>query len=88
MEDSATDGFFVPDGQLSDDEGISSAQQGVDDLLADQGCTLSSSGKLSCIHAVWLWKQAQLGLWTVQYAFAFIIAFCLPCLSNQSTSPE
>ena len=35
-EDSAADSFFVPDGQLSDDEGLSSAQQGVDDLCADQ----------------------------------------------------
>ena len=36
MEDSATDGFFVPDGQLSEDEGISSAQQEVDELCAQQ----------------------------------------------------
>ena len=37
MEESAcTDGFFVPDGQLSDDEGISSAQQGMDQFCADQ----------------------------------------------------
>lgn len=36
MDESATDGFFVPDGQLSDDEGISSAQQEVDDLCANQ----------------------------------------------------
>ena len=36
LEDSVVDSFFVPDGQLSDDEGISSAQEGVDDLCANQ----------------------------------------------------
>ena len=35
-ESACTDGFFVPDGQLSDDEGISSAQQGMDQFCADQ----------------------------------------------------
>ena len=36
MEDSANDGFFVSDGQLSDDEGLSSVQQDIDELCAEQ----------------------------------------------------
>lgn len=34
-EDSANDGFMVPDGQLSEDEGLSSVQQELDTLCAD-----------------------------------------------------
>ena len=34
-EDSANDGFMVPDGQLSEDEGLSSMQQELDTLCAD-----------------------------------------------------
>jgi len=34
-EESANDGFMVPDGQLSEDEGLSSVQQDIDTLCAD-----------------------------------------------------
>lgn len=51
-DDSANDGFLVPDGQLSDDEGLSSAQQELDTLCADHegeasGFSKSSVGSLT-----------------------------------------
>ena len=42
-EDSANDGFLVPDGQLSDDEGLSSVQQELDTMCADHEGKLQSS---------------------------------------------
>ena len=44
-EDSANDGFMVPDGQLSEDEGLSSMQQELDTLCADH------EGELPFLHA-------------------------------------
>lgn len=41
-EDSANDGFMVPDGQLSEDEGLSSVQQELDTLCAEQEGVLAS----------------------------------------------
>lgn len=35
-EESGNDGFFVADGQLSEDEGLSSVQQDIDMLCAEQ----------------------------------------------------
>lgn len=46
VEDSVNDGFFVPDGQLSDDEGLSSAQQDIDAMCAEtEGADLPSLQK-------------------------------------------
>lgn len=41
-EDSANDGFMVPDGQLSDDEGLSSMQQELDTLAAEHEGTVNA----------------------------------------------
>jgi hypothetical protein len=48
-EESANDGFMVPDGQLSDDEGLSSVQQDIDTMCADhEGAPLTVSSPLPC----------------------------------------